>query len=293
MHVFVTGATGWVGSAVVEDLIAAGHRVTGLARSPEKAAALRATGATDIIGTLDDIDILRAAAEQADAVCHLAFNHDFTKFADNAAQDRRAIEALGEVLKGSERPLLVTSGVALLAPGRVATEEDVPAEGPNYPRRSEATARALADQGVRAATIRLAPTVHGVGDHGFMQILAGIAREAGVSAYPGDGSNRWPAVHVSDAARTYRLALKRGATEPAYHAIAEEGVPFREIAAAIGRQLGLPVETRAADHFGWFAGFAAADMPASGTRTQAWLGWEPTGPLLIPDIDQPAYFPAD
>lgn len=290
MKVFVTGATGWVGSVVVDELLGVGHKVVGLARSEDKGAALRDKGADVLSGTLDDIDLLRTAAGDADAVLHLAFNHDFSRFQENAEQDRRAIEAIGEVLKGSEKPLLVTSGVALLAPGRVATEADRPPSDPSYPRRSEAAAIALADQGVRAATVRLSPTVHGLGEHGFMQILAQTAREKGVSAYISDGANRWPAVHVSDAGRLYRLALEQGVSEPAYHAVAEEGVPMRDIAEAIGRQLDLPVEPRDRDHFGWFADFAGADMPASSERTRTLLDWRPTGPALIEDISQPGYF---
>ncbi|MES2198060.1 MAG: SDR family oxidoreductase [Pseudomonadota bacterium] len=289
MHIFVTGATGWVGSAVVEELIGAGHRVTGLARSADKAQALAATGAEVLRATLDDLDVLRRASAAADAVIHTAFNHDFSKFAENAEQDRRAIETMGSALEGSHRALIVTSGVALLAPGRVATELDVPSSDPSYPRKSEATARALAQRGVRAATVRLAPSVHGIGDHGFIPILIGIAREKGVSAFIGEGLNRWPGVHRLDAARLYRLALEQGATAPAYHAIADEGVPFKDIAAVIGRRLGLPIESRGREHFGWFADFAGADMPASSARTRSLLGWQPTGPDLLTDIDQPGY----
>ncbi len=290
MRVFVTGATGWVGSAVVKELIGAGHRVTGLARSDDKAAALAASGAEVLRGTLDDLDLLRSAASAADGVIHTAFNHDFTKFAENAQQDLRAIETLGSALEGSSHQLLVTSGFARLAPGRIATEADVPSSDPSYPRKSEAAARALAERGVRAATIRLAPSVHGAGDHGFIPILIGIAREKGVSAYIGEGLNRWPGVHRLDAARLYRLALEQGATEPVYHAAADEGVPFKEIAAVIGRRLGLPVEERSREHFGWFADFAGADMPASSARTRSLLGWAPTGADLLTDIDQPGYY---
>lgn len=291
MHVFVTGATGWVGSALVEDLLGAGHRVTGLARSDDKAPALAALGATVLRGTLDDLHILADAAAAADAVVHTAFSHDFSRFAEGAKQDQRAIEALGGALEGSDRQLLVTSGVALIAPGRVATEADGPQADPAFPRRSEQTARALTARGVRAATVRLAPSVHGLGDHGFIPILVALARETGVSGYIGDGTNRWPGVHRQDAARLYRLLLEQGVTEPAYHAIADEGVPFRDIAAVIGRRLGLPVEPRERAHFGWFAEFVAMDMPASSTRTRSLLGWEPTGPDLLGDIDQPGYYP--
>jgi nucleoside-diphosphate-sugar epimerase len=290
MHVFVTGATGWVGSAVVEELIGAGHRVTGLSRSEAKATALAATGATVLRGTLDDFDLLRDTAQAADAVIHTAFSHDFSNIAASAAQDVRAIETLGAALQGSERPLLVTSGVALLAPGRIGLETDVPPSNPNWPRKSEEAARALAARGVRAASVRLAPSVHGAGDHGFVPILIALAREKGVSAYIGDGLNRWPGVHRRDAAKLYRLALEQGATVPAYHAIAEEGVAFKDIAAVIGRRLGVAVEPRGPEHFGWLAGFAGADMPASSARTRALLGWTPTGPDLLSDIDQDAYY---
>ena len=290
MHVFVTGATGWVGSAVVEDLIAAGHRVTGLSRSDEKAAALAATGATVLRATLDDLDALRSAAKAADAVIHTAFSHDFANIANSAVQDSRAIETLGDALAGSDRPLLVTSGVALLAPGRLAVESDVPPSNPNWPRKSEEAARAQAERGVRAASVRLAPSVHGLGDHGFIPILIAHAREKGVSAYVGDGLNRWPGVHRLDAARLYRLVLETGTTAAAYHAIADEGVAFKDIAAVIGHRLGVPVESRDAAHFGWFGGFAGADMPASSAQTQSLLGWEPTGPDLLSDLDQPGYY---
>ena len=290
MRVFVTGATGWVGSVVVNELVDAGHQVTGLARSDEKAAALATTGAEALRATLDDLDALHSAASAAEAVIHLAFNHDFSKFAENAEQDQRAIETLGSALEGSDRPLLVTSGVALLAPGKVATEADLPPDIPSYPRKSEAAARALAERGVRATTVRLSPSVHGLGDHGFMSILIGLAREQGVSAYLDQGLNRWPGVHQLDAGRLYRLVLEHGATEPAYHAVADEGVPFKDIAEVIGRRLGLPIEQRGREHFGWFADFAGLDMPASSARTRLLLGWEPTGPDLLTDIDQPGYY---
>ena len=290
MRVFVTGATGWVGSAVVRELVDAGHQVTGLARSSDKAAALARTGAEVLHGTLDDHDALRGAASAADAVIHTAFNHDFSRFAENAEQDRRAIETLGSALEGSDRPLLVTGGLALLAPGRVATEADLAPTNPAYPRKSEAAARALAERGVRATTLRLSPSVHGLGDHGFIPILIGMAFEKGVSAYLGDGLNRWPAVHRMDAGHLYRLVLEHGATEPAYHAVADEGVPVKDIAEVIGRRLGLPVEPRGREHFGWFADFVGADAPASSARTRSLLGWTPTGPDLLTDIDQAGYY---
>lgn len=286
MHVFVTGATGWVGSAVVQDLIGAGHQVTGLARNDEKAARLAASGATVLRATLDDLDALKNAASTADAVIHTAFNHDFSKFSESAAQDQRVIEALGSALEGSERPLLVTSGLSGLPAG--ATEADLP--DPASPRRSEVAARALKERGVRVATVRLAPSVHGIGDHGFIPIVIRLAREKGVSAYIGDGQNKWSGVYRLDAAKVYRLALEQGVTEAVYHAVADEAVPFRDIASIIGRRLGLPAEPREREHFGWFATMAGGNMAASSVRTRALLGWNPIGPSLLADLEQPTYY---
>ncbi|MBY6255866.1 MULTISPECIES: SDR family oxidoreductase [Phytobacter] len=289
MHVFLTGASGWVGSAVAEDLLAAGHQVTGLVRNAQKAQALVALGMQVVTGTLDDHQLLHDGASRADAVIHTAFNHDFSRFSENCAQDERAIQILGEALHGSDRPLLVTSGVAMIAPGRLATENDLPFVAPAYPRRSEAAARELADKGVRAATIRLSPTVHGVGDHGFIPILMDLAKQTGVSAWPEDAENRWAAVHRRDAATLYRLALETGMTQAVYHAVAEEGILFRDIAQAIGKHLGVPAEPRAREHFGWFADFASLDMAASSEQTRAVLGWHPTHPTLLADLEQAQY----
>jgi nucleoside-diphosphate-sugar epimerase len=292
MRVFVTGASGFVGSAVIQELRGAGHQVLGLARSDEAADSLEAAGAKVHRGSMEEPDSLARGAALADGVIHLAFNHDFSKFAANCEQDRQAILAMGATLEGTKKPLLVTSGLAMLAPGRQATEDDVP--GPEFPRASEAAAMAVAARGVHASAVRLAPSTHGAGDHGFVPRLIQFARETGVSVYVGDGLNRWPGVHRFDAARLYRLALERNEAGARYHAVADEGVAFKDIAGVIGRRLNLPVVSKtqeeAAQHFGWFAMFAAADMSASSARTRARLGWEPAQAGLIADIDQPAYF---
>ena len=295
MRVFVTGASGWIGSALVAELMAAGHQVLGLVRSDDAAAALSATGAEVRQGSMEDLECLRGGALEADGVVHTAFNHDFSKHAENCELDRRAIEALGAALEGSHRPLLVTSGLALQATGRVFTENDLPVSAsPAYPRVSEITAIALAARGINAAVVRLPPSVHGHGDHGFIPMLVAIARAKGLSAYVGNGLNRWPAVHRLDAAQLFRLALEKGVAGAKYHGVADEGVPFKEIAAIIGRRLDVPVVAKpsaeAAEHFGWMAQFAAMDLPASAAATQNLLGWHPTRPGLIADIDHPSYF---
>jgi len=295
MRIFVTGATGFVGSAIVPELINAGHQVLGLGRSDAAAAWLTAAGAEVQRGSLDEVESLRQGAGAVDAVIHAGFIHDFANYAAAAETDRRAIETIGAVLAGSDRPFIVTSGTALTAPGRVATEND--SANSTFPRKSEEAAASAAAGGSRVSVLRLPPSVHGVGDHGFVPLLIRLAREKGVSAYVGEGLNRWPAVHRLDAARLYRLVLEASPMAARYHAVADEAVPFREIAQVIGRRLNIPVVSRspeeAADHFGWFAHFAGLDCPASSAQTQKQLGWRPTQASLIPDIDQPSYFEAN
>jgi nucleoside-diphosphate-sugar epimerase len=292
MRVFVTGASGFIGSAVVSELIDAGHQVLGLARSASSADAVEAAGAHVHRGDLEDLESLRAGAESADGVIHLAFNHDFTDYAGAAETDRRAIDTLGAVLAGSDRPFVVTSGLAGFALGRTMTEDD--AADPDSPRASEHAALAFALRGVRVAVLRLPPSVHGEGDHGFVPRLIDIAREKGVSAYPGDGSNRWPAVHRFDAARLFRLALESAPAGARLHAIGDEGLPVRDIAGTIGRHLSLPVTAiapeTAVDHFGWLGVFFSLDVPASSTLTRERLGWRPTQTGLLDDLEEGHYF---
>ena len=293
MRVFVTGATGFIGSAIVQELIDAGHRVLGLARSDATAKALAAAGADVQRGSLEDLDSLRRGASESDGVIHTAFIHDFSKFAENCEIDRRAIEALGSAFAGSDRPLVITSGTALLMPGRLGTEDDAPGSGPNPRVASEEAAASMAGRGVCVSVVRLLPQSMATVIMALFRVLS-TSREKGVSAYLGDGRNRWPAVHRFDAAQLYRLVLEKGAAGARYHGAAEEGVPFREIAEVIGRRLKVPVVSKtpeeAANHFGWFAHFAAIDNPTSSQRTRELLGWQPKQPGLIADIDRPRYF---
>ncbi|MFC4529391.1 SDR family oxidoreductase [Sphaerisporangium dianthi] len=298
MRVFVTGASGWIGSAVVDELLAAGHEVTGLARSGASAASLEAKGAQVRRGDLDDLDGIREGAAAADAVIHLANKHDFVNPAVSAQAERGAVQAIGDVLAGSGRPFLLASGTAGLAQGRMATEDDrSPFHGPESPRGgSENLALEYVDRGVNTVSVRYAPTVHGDGDHGFIAVLVAIAREKGVAGYVGDGTNRWPAIHRSDAALITRLGLEKAPAGTLLHAVSEEGIPTREIAEAIARGLGVPVTSIAPQdaqkHFGWIGRFFAMDAPTSSARTQELLGWAPSGPGLIQDLDAGSYFRA-
>jgi nucleoside-diphosphate-sugar epimerase len=295
MRIFVTGATGFIGSAIVPDLINAGHQVLGLARSEAGARSLIAAGAQVHRGDLDDLDSLRQGADMSDGVIHTAFIHDFSRFQEVCEVDRRAIEALGAALAGSSRPLLVTSGTGIAngAPGRATTEQDAPESSSAIPRvASEQAAASVAAKGVRVGVVRLAQ-VHNTAKQGLITYAIELARRKGVSAYVGEGRNRWPAVHVLDAARLYRLALERLETGARYHAVAEEGVPLREIAEVIGRGLKVPVVSVSPDeasaHFGWLAAFAGRDLPASSALTRERLAWHPTGPGLIADLEQMRY----
>ena len=290
MRVFVTGATGFIGSAITRELTNAGHKVLGLARSDAGAAALAAAGAGVHRGSLEDLESLRGGAAAADAVIHTAFDHDFSKYVANCESDRRAIEALGSALAGSDRLLVVTSGTAMaFTPGRLATEDDAPAPSSAVPRSaSEEAAASVASRGVRTLVVRL-PQVHDRVKHGLVTYLIELAREKGVSAFVGDGRNRWPAVHVLDTARLYRLALEQGSAGARYNAVAEEGVPLRDIAEAIGRRLNVPVVAKSPDeatsHFGFLGFFVSGDAPASSAQTQERLGWRPVQPGLIADLD--------
>ncbi|MEP7211358.1 MAG: SDR family oxidoreductase [Alphaproteobacteria bacterium] len=286
MRVFITGGAGFIGSAVVSELIANGHKVTGLARSEANETSLKSAGADIHRGSIDNLDSLRSGAAAADGVIHCAFNHDFSQFAANAEEDRRALEVMAETLAGSNRPLISTSGLLGVAPGALATEND-PANAMS-PRRSESVLDAAA-RGVRAMTIRLPPNTHEGANGGFAPYVIAAARQHGVSAYVGDGRNRWPAAHRRDAASLYRLALEKGVAGARYHALGDEGIAFRDLADVIGKRLNLPVASKTAEeapaHFGFLGGFAGLDAPASAALTREQLGWKPTHPGLIADLE--------
>jgi nucleoside-diphosphate-sugar epimerase len=294
MRVFVTGAAGFIGAETTRELIAHGHQVTGLARSDDNVATLEQLGAKVHRGSLQDLESLKRGARDADGVIHLAFIHDFTKFAENGAIDKTAIEAIGDVLEGTNKPFIVTSGTGLVAPNVLVTEEMRRDSSPHVPRVSEQAGLAYASRGVRAMTIRL-PQVHGAaGKAGLISYLVELARQKGAAAYVGEGTERWAAAHRLDVARLYRLALENGATDGIYHAVGEEGVPMRQVIELIGRALNVPVvsirKEQAGDYYGPLAMFAGLDMPASSALTQQRLGWTPTGIGLIADIGQPGYF---
>jgi nucleoside-diphosphate-sugar epimerase len=294
MRVFITGAAGFIGTATTKELIANGHEVLGLARSDANAEALERLGAEVHRGSLEDLDSLRKGAKETDGSIHLAFIHDFSKFVENGQIDKRAIEAMGDALVGTDKPFIVTSGTGLIAPGKVTTEDMRPAASAHVPRVSEQVGLAYAARGVRAMAIRL-PQVHGGdGKAGLITYLLNIARQKGLVAYVGDGSDRWPSAHRLDVARLYRLALEKGVAEGVYHAVAEEGVPMRQIVDVLGRALDVPAisikKQEAGAYFGPLAMFAGLDMPASSAKTQAELGWKPTEIGLIADIGQSGYF---
>ena len=297
MRVFVTGATGFLGAAIVPELIEAGHQVLGLTRSDRGAQALAAAGAEAHRGSLEDLGSLRSGAALSDGVIHCAFDHDFANFAANCEKDGRAIEALGDALLGSDRPLVITSGTGMgsTTPGQLATEDVFDAHNPNPRKASELAGVAVGERGVNVSVVRL-PQVHDPRKQGLISFAVQIARDKGISAYVGEGRNRWPAVHLLDAARLYRLALEKGEGGSRYHAVAEEGIPVREVAELLGRGLRLPVHSLSPDeagaHFGWLAPFAAHDMPASSAQTRARLGWHPTGPGLIADLEQMQFLAA-
>ena len=296
MRVFVTGATGFIGSAIVQELTSAGHEVLGLARNEAGVNALRGLGVQSHRGDLSDTHSLAAGARHCDGVIHTAFIHDFSNIAAAGKTDRLAIEALGDALAGSGKPLIVTSGIAHLKPGEVGTENDAPDPNTSASHRiaSEVSTLALASRQIRAMLIRLPPSVHGDGDHGFVPALIRVAREKGESAYIGDGTNRWPAVHRLDAARLYRLALERGAAGTRYHGVAEQGIAARDIAAVIGRRLKQPVVSKTREqigaHFGWIGHFFAIDCPASSKLTEDALSWRPSQSGLLEDLDNQRYF---
>ena len=296
MRVFVTGATGFIGSAVVRELLDGGHEVLGLARGDRSVATLKELGAEAHHGELGDPDSLRAGAQACDGVIHLGFVHDSGDFNAAAATDRAAIAALGEALAGSGKPFIGTSGTMLLTPGRVGTEDDIadPHSAASFRVASEQAALALAKRDVLASVVRPSPSVHGEGDKGFVPMLVKLARDKGVSAYVGEGQNRWPAVHRLDAARLFKLALEQGQPGARYHAVADEGVAFSQIAELIGRGLGVPVTSKppeeAADHFGGLHFVVAADNPASSALTRERLGWTPDQPGLVAELRGPAYF---
>jgi nucleoside-diphosphate-sugar epimerase len=292
MRVFVTGATGFIGSAVVEELIAAGHQVLGLCRSEEKAVALAAAGAEVISGSLEDEASLKAGASRSDGVIHLAFNHDFSKFAANCEDDRRVIKVLGSVLSGSDRPLIVTSGtgIANTVPGQPAREGNAVISSEVIPRAaSEEAAAAVAREGVNVSVVRL-PQVHDTARQGLVTYAIAMARQKGVCVYLGNGANRWPAAHVLDAARLYWLAIEKAERGAKYHAVAEEGVSHRDMMEVIGRRLNLPVKSiapeEAESYLGWLAMFASHDVPASSEETRKKLGWHPTGPTMLEDLER-------
>ena len=295
MRVFVTGATGFIGSAVVNDLLAAGHQVLGLVRSDAGAATLARMGVEPHRGELSDTDSLAAGALACDGVIHTAFIHDFSQYEANAATDQRALEAMAHALQGSGKPLVATSGTTVLAPGRMRTENDPPAlDGLGRIRAASEVVLVAAERGVRVSVVRLPPSVHGRGDHGFVPMLIDMARRTGVVAFVGDGANRWPAVHRLDAARLFRLALEKAAPGSRLHGAAEEGIPMRAIAQAIGRGLGLPVrgmgEQEAVGHFGWLAPFVAINNSTSSALTRSSLGWHPQQPDLLTDLRDSGYF---
>jgi nucleoside-diphosphate-sugar epimerase len=296
MRIFVTGATGFVGSAVVQDLIRAGHQVLGLARSEASAQSLLKAGAEVHRGSLEDIDSLKKGAAQSDGVIHTAFIHDFSNFGPSCETDGQAIEAMGSVLAGSNRPLIITSGTAIVRSNDIITENNVVTmSNAATPRgATEEAAATVAKWGVHTSIVRLPPSVHDKGDHGFIPIVINVARDKGVSAYIGNGQNRWPAVHRQDAAQVFRLALEKAAPYATYHAIGDEGIPVHDIAEAIGRHLKVPVISKkaeeAAEHFGWLGAFLTFDMPATATRTQQELQWQPSHPGLIADLNLGHYF---